>query len=129
VTDPVVIMCAGRGTHEPMLILVYDGPIPVPESFDFYPRNSEMDLLCDRAKGGCGRAPRLTNARLRQLIDAVAVTPGRQFDISFADLIALLHRGSLRRLQAHRDLSFAWTGPENGTIPARHARQGDERRA
>ncbi|HEY1002855.1 MAG TPA: hypothetical protein VGD83_24755 [Streptosporangiaceae bacterium] len=69
-----------------MLILIYDGPVPVPEGLDFFPAHSEMDLLCDRAKGGCGRAPRLSNARLRQLIDAVAARPGRQFDISFVDL-------------------------------------------
>jgi hypothetical protein len=79
-------MCTGRGTHDPVLILVYDGPVPVPGSYDFYPRHSEMDLLCDRAKGGCGRAPRKNNAQLRQLIDAVAGTPARQLDISFAAL-------------------------------------------
>jgi hypothetical protein len=86
VTDPVVIMCTGRGTHEPMVILAYDGPVPVPEGHAFYPRHSAMDLMCDRAEGGCGRAPRLSNARLRQLIDAVAGRSGRQFDISFVDL-------------------------------------------
>jgi hypothetical protein len=69
-----------------VLILVYDGPVPVPESYDFYPRYSVMDLLCDRASGGCGRAPRMSNAQLRRLIDAVAATPGRQLDISLADL-------------------------------------------
>ena len=84
--DPVTILCTGRGTHEPVLILVYDGPVPVPGSFDFYPRHSVMDLLCERASGGCGRAPRLSNAQLRQLIDAVAGMPGRQFDISVVDL-------------------------------------------
>jgi hypothetical protein len=86
VTDPVMIMCTGRGAHEPVVILAYGGPLPVPEDHEFYPRRSAMDLLCDRAAGGCGRAPRLSNARLRQLIDAVAARPGRQFDISFADL-------------------------------------------
>ena len=82
----VTIMCTGRGTHEPVAILVYPGPVPVPESHDFYPRHSVMDLLCDRARGGCGRAPRLSNPDLRQLINAVADTPGRTFDISMASL-------------------------------------------
>jgi hypothetical protein len=86
VTDPVVIMCTGRGTHEPVTILSYSGPVPVRDDHEFYPRHSVMDLVCDRASGGCGRAPRLSNARLRHLIDAVAGTPGRRFDISFADL-------------------------------------------
>jgi hypothetical protein len=79
-------MCTGRGTHDPVPILVYDGPVPVPEGHDFYSRHSVMDLLCDRASGGCGRAPRLSNPRLRQLVNAVADTPGRTFDISHADL-------------------------------------------
>ncbi len=82
----VTIMCPGRGTHEPVVILAYSGPVPVQDDRDFYPRHSEMDLLCDRARGGCGRGPRLSNPRLRQLVNAVADTPRRTFDISLADL-------------------------------------------
>lgn len=83
----VTITCTGRGTHQPAPILVYGGSVPVPESYYFYgPHSMVMDLLCDRASGGCGRAPRLSNARLRKLIEAVADTPGRIFDISMADL-------------------------------------------
>ena len=59
----VTFICTGRGTHDPQVVCVYDGDIPVPEYWIAYPRRSEMDLLCDRAKGGCGRAPRPGNAR------------------------------------------------------------------
>lgn len=82
----VTFICTGRGTHDPQVVCVYDGDIPVPEYWIAYPRRSEMDLLCDRAKGGCGRAPRPGNARLRALVDAVADMRERTFDISFADL-------------------------------------------
>jgi hypothetical protein len=78
----VAIMCTGRGTHE--RVDIYIVPVPLPDGWTAYGRQTVMDLACDRAKGGCGRAPRLSNARLRTLIEAVADTPGQTFDISFA---------------------------------------------
>jgi hypothetical protein len=80
----VTLICTGRGTHDPVPIYVVE--VPLPDGWAAYPRHSVMDLLCDRAKGGCGRAPRLSNARLRALIEAVADTRSRTFDISFASL-------------------------------------------
>ena len=80
----VTLFCTGRGTHEPMPIYVVD--VPLPDGWTAYGRSTVMDLVCDRASGGCGRAPRLSNGRLRALIEAVADTPARTFDISFASL-------------------------------------------
>lgn len=77
-------MCTGRGTHAPAIIWIVD--VPLPERWEAYGRSTVMDLLCDRRSGGCGRAPRLSSPRLRALIEAIADTPGRTFDISLADL-------------------------------------------
>ena len=82
----VTFICTGRDTHDPLVVWVYEGEIPVPERWTAYPQRSEMDLLCDRAKGGCGRAPRPGNAALRALVEAAAGHPSRTTDISFARL-------------------------------------------
>jgi hypothetical protein len=71
----VTLYCTDRGTHDPVIVYVYDGAIPVPSQWVATPRRSELDLLCDRSRGGCGRAPRPGTARLRAVIEAVADTP------------------------------------------------------
>ena len=76
----VTFICTDRGTHE--RVDIYIVQVPLPEGWAAYPGHSEMDLACDR----CGRAPRLSNSRLRALIESVAETPSKTFDISLADL-------------------------------------------
>jgi hypothetical protein len=80
----VTLICTGRGTHDPIPVYIVD--VPLPDGWTAYGRSTVMDLLCDRGAGGCGRSPRLSNARLRALIEAVAATSGKTFDISRASL-------------------------------------------
>ncbi len=71
----VDLHCTGRGTHDPVIVYTYDGPVPLPARWTATVRQEELDLLCDRRRGGCGRAPRPGTARLRAVIEAVAGTP------------------------------------------------------
>lgn len=82
----VTLICTNRDRHDPQVVWVYDGEIPVPEWWTAYPRGSDLDLLCDRAKGGCGYSPRPGTTGLRVLIEAAASDPSRIADISFTNL-------------------------------------------
>lgn len=79
----VTLVCSGRGTHEPVVVYRYEGPLPWPEDFSPRPRGSEFSLLCEESKGGCGRDIRPGDARLRQLVNAIADTPTQAFDVSY----------------------------------------------
>ncbi|HEY7296047.1 MAG TPA: hypothetical protein VH916_13465 [Dehalococcoidia bacterium] len=77
----IVLYCTGRGTHAPVAVDTIDAPKP--DGYLFYDRHTVMDLLCDRKRGGCGRAPRLSNDSLRQLVNGLAERETGAFDISY----------------------------------------------
>jgi hypothetical protein len=84
---PVRLYCTGRKTHDPVTVLAYSGKVPIPERWAWSPSpSSVLELLCDRRSGGCGRSPRPGDTPLRKLVEAVADTPSREFDISYWNL-------------------------------------------
>ncbi len=89
----VILYCTGRGTHEPRELFPYDGEIPVPDSWRASAPHSVFELVCWRSHpadrrvslGGCGYAPRPSDAAMRALINAAADNPVAG-DISYSGL-------------------------------------------
>ncbi len=91
----VTLFCTGRGSHKdnPQTLYVYDGEIPVPDSWRVSAPSTVFELVCRRSHpadprvplGGCGYAPRPSDEVMRKLINAVASNPILG-DISYSGL-------------------------------------------
>jgi hypothetical protein len=80
------LVCTGRGTHDPVTLYIYDGEIPVPDWWRVSARSSVFELVCRSRLGGCGYAPRPSDAAMRALIAAAAGHPSKVLDVSYSGL-------------------------------------------
>lgn len=72
----VTLFCTWRKTHAPVAVYVYDGQIPVPDSWRWSAPSTVSELVCWRSHpGGCGYSPRPSDAAMRALINAAAINP------------------------------------------------------
>jgi len=74
----VQLVCGHGGWRRPVVILRYEGPLPVPQGYSPRGRGATFELRCSY----CGFAPRPGDEGLRALLTLAAASPAATLDIS-----------------------------------------------
>lgn len=79
----MLLVCSGRGTHDPAEVYRYDGPWPPTDPALFH-RGPVIQLTCPDPR--CRRAPRPSREMLVKLLTVAATRPDGRLDLSLLDL-------------------------------------------
>jgi hypothetical protein len=80
----VMLICTDRDTHDPVPLEVFE--LPLPPGWTPGGRSTVVEFPCERARGGCGRAPRPGTPTLRALLEGLAERGESVFDLSYMEI-------------------------------------------